>query len=75
MNRYNKDYNSLSVKLQEGRKKVVESFYNEYKHQKEMLELEERLYKRIMDAFNIQVKDEATPIIEELSALIKNIMK
>lgn len=46
--------------------KQIEAFYNEYKHQTELKEMENRLYQRIMKDISVKVINEASPTIREI---------
>lgn len=47
--------------------RMLEETYQEFKHQRELEELEDRLYKRIMKDLSIEVVDKASPVIANLN--------
>lgn len=53
----------------------TESFYREYKHQKELTDLENRLYERIMKKLTVEVNNEASPVIADLRKEIEKMLK
>ena len=65
----------LTQRLAMEHKRIIESTYQEYKHQKELKEMEDRLYKRIIDKFSVEVKNEALLEIKELNKEIDKLLK
>lgn len=51
-----------------------ESFYREYKHQKELTDLENRLYERIMKKLTVEVNNMASPVIADLRTEIQKLL-
>lgn len=54
---------------------MVDSFYQEYKHQAELKQMEENIYNRLIKDINIEIVDKATPAIKELDKQIRDIFK
>lgn len=55
-------------------KERSEAFYKEYKHQKELIDLENRLYERLIKRLTVQVNDEASPVIADLRTEIQKLL-
>lgn len=54
---------------------MVDSFYQEYKHQAELKQMKENIYNRLIKDINIEIVDKATPAIKELDKQIRDIFK
>ena len=52
----------------------TEEVYQEYKHQKELMDMEERLYKRLEKRFDAAIVDQATPALRDLRQELGNLL-
>ena len=68
------DENDPTYKLGQIIKKQTEAFYKEYKHQKELTDLENRLYERLIKKLTVEVKNEASPVISDLREEIEKML-
>lgn len=66
---------SPTYQLYKQHRNMVDGFYQEYKHQAELKQMEENIYNRIMKDINIEIVDKATPAIKELDKQIRDIFK
>lgn len=74
MNKYIKYKNMTPTEaLAAHHNEIMDEFYKEYKHQKELQDMEERLYNRIMKSINIKIVDAASPAIDEIGKQLSNI--
>ena len=60
-----KDMDPTTALAQQTRE-FAEGLYKEYKHQRELQEMEERIFQRLMKKFVVEVKNEASPAIKEI---------
>lgn len=66
---------SPTYQLYKQHRNMVDSFYQEYKHQAELKQMEENIYNRLIKDINIEIVDKATPAIKELDKQIRDIFK
>ena len=74
MLRYATDHTTDSGELTRRLNEFTEEMYQEYKHQKELLDMEERIYKRLEKRFDAAIVDQATPALKDLRKQLDNLV-
>lgn len=47
---------------------------DDYKRKRELEEMEERIYQRVMKSIQVEVKDKASPVIKEINKELNKLM-
>ena len=66
---------SLTVQLYKHHKQLANKLRNEEQHKRELADLEERVYQRVMKRIQVEVKNEATPAIREIRRELENLIR
>lgn len=70
----NKD-DDLSVQLWKQHRNIIEKYERERNREKELAELEERVFQRVMKSIRVEVQNQASPAIREIKRDIENMLK
>lgn len=70
----NKD-DDLSVQLWKQTRNIIDRVERERNRERELAELEERVYQRVMKSIRVEVQNQASPAIREIKRDIENMLK
>lgn len=70
----NKD-DDLSVQLWKQTRTIIDRVERERNRERELAELEERVFQRVMKSIRVEVQNQASPAIREIKRDIENMLK